>query len=128
MLVLIVGGGTMGREIAKTLKEHEIVLVDKDDEVCERNSHELDATVLCGDCRRIHVLEQAGLDNSDVVFAVTNNDEVNLLLALLSKKKGKKVLARVKETDYIDLFKELGIEGIIAPEQNAAIEVAEKIM
>ena len=57
MKVLIAGGGTMGREIAKALPEHEIVIIEKNSDVCSRDSNELNVTVICGDCTRMHVLK-----------------------------------------------------------------------
>jgi len=128
MKVLIAGGGTMGREIAKALPEHEIVIIEKNSDVCSRDSNELNVTVICGDCTRMHVLKGAGFDKAGAVVAVTNSDEVNLLLALYSKKHGKHVIVRVKEVEYMELFEDHGIDHIISPERRAAMDVASKIV
>ncbi|MFH0861161.1 MAG: TrkA family potassium uptake protein [Candidatus Altiarchaeota archaeon] len=128
MYVIIAGGGTMGREIARALPDHEIVIVEKNREVCERDTKELNATIVNGDCTRIHVMEEAEFDKADAVIAVTNSDEVNLLVALYAKKKKKHVIVRVKEPEYTQLFEELGIKDIISPERRAAMDIANKVV
>jgi trk system potassium uptake protein TrkA len=126
--ILIAGAGTMGRAIARALPDHDVVIVDNKTEQCERAASELNAKVLNGDCRRIYVLNKIGIDKVDVVVAVTNSDEVNLLLATYAKKLGKQVIVRVKEPEYMELFEELGIKDIISPEKRAAMDIANKIV
>lgn len=128
MYVIIVGGGTMGREIAKAIPENEIVIIEKNRDVCERNAKELNATIVNGDCTRVHVLEEAEFEKADVVIAVTNSDEVNLLVALYAKKNKKHVIVRVHEPEYAQLFEELDIKDIIAPERRAAMDIAKKVI
>lgn len=128
MYVLILGGGTMGREIAKALPEHEIVIIEKNPDVCDRDCKELKAVIVNGDCTKLHVLSDAGFDKAGAVIAVTNKDEINLLIALFAKKRSKHVIVRVKEPEYIQLFEELGIEDIITPERNAAMDIANKVI
>ena len=127
MRVLIIGGGTMGRHIAMNLPEHEITLVDLNQHKCTRIEQELDLKVVQGDASKLYVLKKANFDDSDVLIAVTSNDEVNLFLALLAIKRGKQAVARVKEPEYIPLFNELGIDNIISPEQMAAMDIAKKL-
>jgi trk system potassium uptake protein TrkA len=126
--VLIAGAGTMGRAIAKALPDHEITMIDASVDQCDRAAHELNAKVLNGDCRRIYVLNKVEIDKMDVVVAVTNSDEVNLLLAIYAKRLGKQVIVRVKEPEYGQLFEELGIKDIISPEKRAAMDIANKIV
>ena len=64
----------------------------------------------------------------DVIVAVTNSDEVNLLLAMYGKKMGKHVIVRVKENEFVELFEELGVKDIISPEKRAAMDIANKIV
>ncbi|MFH1835770.1 MAG: TrkA family potassium uptake protein [Methanobacteriota archaeon] len=128
MKVLIAGGGTMGREIAKALPDHEIIIIEENPDVCNRDSNELNATVLCGDCNKVHMLKEAGFEDAGAVISVTNSDEVNLLLALYAKKHGKHVIARVKEDEYIQLFEDYGIDHIISPEKRAALDIASKVV
>jgi len=126
--VLIAGAGTMGRAIARALPDHEITMIDASVEQCDRAAHELNAKVLNGDCRRIYVLNKAEFDKNDVIVAVTNSDEVNLLLTMYAKRLKKHVIVRVKEHAYVELFEELGVEDIISPEKRAAMDIANKIV
>jgi len=128
MKVLIAGGGTMGREIAKALPEHEITIMERNPDVCTRDSNELNVNVICGDCTKLHVLKEAGFEKAGAIIAVTNSDEVNLLLALYAKKNGKHVIARVKEPEYMELFEDQGIDHIISPERRAALDIASKVV
>jgi trk system potassium uptake protein TrkA len=118
----------MGREIAKALPEHEITIIEKSSEVCMRDENELNVKVVCGDCTKLHTLKDAKFEKAGAVIAVTNSDEVNLLLALYAKKHGKHVIARVKEPEYIDLFEDQGIDHIISPERQAALDIANKVV
>ena len=127
MKVLIAGGGTMGREIAKAIPEHEIIVIDRDPEVCQRLNDELDATVVLGSASRLHVLEKAGIADVGLVIAVTPKDSKNLLLSLYAKKLGKKVVARVREPTFLDIFQQAGVEHIISPEQRAAMDIAKQL-
>lgn len=126
--ILIAGAGTMGRAIARALPDHEITMIDKSIEQCERAANELNAKVLNGDCRRVYVLNKADIAKTDVVVAVTNSDEVNLLLAMYAKKLGKQTIVRVKEPGYVELFEELGVKDVISPEKRAAMDIANKVI
>ena len=118
----------MGREIAKALPEHEITIIEANQEVCDRDSNELNVTVICGDCTKLHSLKEAEFEKLGAVISVTNSDETNLLLALYAKKHGKHVIVRVKEAEYIDLFEDQGIDHIISPERRAALDIASKVV
>ena len=128
MYILIVGGGTIGRYIAAALPEHEVALIERNPDKCKRIESELKVKVVRGDASKLYVLKRAEFDRADAVVAVTNNDEVNLFVSLLTIKRGKKAVARVHEPEYIPIFNELGIENIISPEQRAAMDIAKKLV
>jgi trk system potassium uptake protein len=129
MRILIVGGGTMGRHIAGALPEHSITLIEKNPDKCFRIRDELkNVNVIEGDASKLYVLKRADFDNVDAVVAVANNDELNLFVSLLALKKGKKAVARVHEPDFLQMFKDVGITNIIAPEHRAAMDIAKKIV
>jgi trk system potassium uptake protein len=129
MRILIVGGGTMGRHIARALPDHELTIIERNSDKCHRIGNEMpEVKVVDGDASKLYVLKRAGFDEADAVVAVSNNDEVNFFVSLLAKKRGKKTVARVHEPEYIPVFNELGIENIVSPEQRAAMDVAKKIV
>jgi trk system potassium uptake protein len=129
MRILIVGGGTMGRHIARALPDHEITIIERNANMCNRLRSEMESVnVVEGDASKLFILKRAGFDEAEAVVAVSNNDEVNFFVSLLAKKRGKRTVARVHEPEYIPVFNELGIDNIISPEQRAAMDVAKKIV
>jgi trk system potassium uptake protein len=129
MYIIVVGGGTMGRSIAQNLPEHEITIVEKNEDKCHRIESEFEhVKVIRGDASKLYTLRRVEFDRCDAIVAVTNNDEVNLFISILAIKRGKKAVARVHEPEYIPVFNELGIDNIISPEQRAAMDIAKKLV
>ncbi len=131
MKILIVGCGKVGRNIASELIEegHDIVLIDKNSKVVEDVSNALDVLGVIGDGASYNTLIDAGIKDADVLLAVTNSDELNLLCCLFAKKAGNvKTIARVRNPIYNDeigyIADELGLAMIINPEISAAREIA----
>jgi trk system potassium uptake protein TrkA len=131
MKILIAGGGTMGRELITALPEHEVTLIESNPLKAQAISEDFkdmqSLTIVGGNASKRYVLKEADFDSQDVVVAVTHDDQVNLFLSLLAKKSDKRAIARVKEPDYIPLFKELGVDDIISPERRAAMDIAKNI-
>ena len=70
--------------------------------------------MLNGDVLDSDILEEAGVDAAETVVAVTNDDETNILAALLAKRQGcQRVMALVNKTDYATLMSTLGIDVVI---------------
>ena len=89
MKVLIVGAGDIGFHLTKQLsKDHDITLIDHDPRKVKRASEQLDAFVLEGHGGSYKVLKEANLKKTKIVAAMTNNDELNLVICQLAKKAG----------------------------------------
>ena len=86
MKVVIAGAGSVGRSIARELigNGHDVLLIDRDIEVTQTASVP-DASWLLADACELAALEEAGLDNCDVVVAATADDKANLVVSLLAK-------------------------------------------
>ena len=127
--ILIVGGGTMCRELVSALSKfrNNIVIIEKDPEVSEKTIQETHKVVITGDGTRMWMLERAGIDHADLVAAVTDNDGVNLLVDEIAREKGKKVIARARELEHKELFEKLGIKDTINIETLAAQAIADEI-
>ncbi len=114
---IIVGGGKIGYNLLKTLKEHgyEVTLVERNGDTCNRIAEELNADVICGDGTDLEVLKDAGLDEAEVIAAVTGTDEENLVICQIAKiSDGRKTtIARVNNPKNISMFKALGINRIV---------------
>jgi trk system potassium uptake protein TrkA len=99
MFILIVGGGKVGSYLTRALvnQGHEVVVVEKDERKAKMLERLIDRQVtVVGDGCDPFVLEQAGVARADVVVADTGDDEDNLVVVLLSKKKSKaRCIARV---------------------------------
>jgi trk system potassium uptake protein TrkA len=114
MFILIVGGGKVGSYLTRALlkQEHEVLVVEK----IEKKARELDnlidrqVTVVGDGCDPL-VLEGAGIARADVVVADTGDDEDNLVVVLIAKKKTKaKCIARVNNPRNKEIFESLDLD------------------
>ena len=126
MNIIIVGCGKVGYTLAEALsaENHDISVIDTSEEALNHLSV-LDVSAIRGNGSSYRVLREAGVDNCDILIAVTNRDEVNLLCCLVAKKAGNcRTIARVRDPEYyqeIDFIKdELGLSLAINPELAAA--------
>ncbi len=126
MRILILGAGVTGSSVAEALAggDNDIVVVDFRTDLLDALKERFDIATVVGNAAHPSVLEQAGISNTDMVIAVTDRDETNMLAcliinALYSKPK---TIARVRAIDYLKhprLFGEKGIpvDIVISPEQ-----------
>jgi trk system potassium uptake protein TrkA len=129
--IIIVGGGRVGRVIAKRLeKDVNIKLIEMDRDRCMFLTELLDDTLIInGDARDITLLEDEGIENADAFIAVSNNTETNILTCLHAKKYGvKKTIALVENLDYIDISQNIGIDTIINKKLIAASYIVKHSM
>ena len=114
MYIIVVGAGQVGYFLAKRLiaSKHTVSVVDKDKGVCEAVAKELEALVINGDGCDPRILEEAGISRADVVAAVTNEDEDNLIICQLAKERFnvQRTVGRVNNPDNEHTFSELGID------------------
>lgn len=131
MKIIIIGCGKVGRTLAQQLSEeqHDIVLVDTNMQKLQEVTEEIDAMTLVGNGASIGVQKEAGVEDADMLIAVTNSDELNLLCCLIAKKVSKcETVARVRNPIYrdeINFIKErLGVSMSLNPEFATATEMA----
>ena len=131
MYIIVVGAGNLGSYLAQILLEedHDVVVVERDEKVCEKISNELDLVATKGDGTDPKVLEKAGIKEAEAVVALTGQDETNMVISLLAKELGaKNVAARIGRVEYDEsVLKKLGIDIVIHPEAAAAGYIAELI-
>ncbi len=118
--VVILGGGNIGRYIARELESHPGVsakLIEHGKARAEEIAQELRHTVvLNGDALDPEILEEANVGAAEAVIAVTNEDEVNILGSLLAKRAGcKRAITLINATDFTPLVSSLGIDVIVSP-------------
>jgi len=126
MKILILGAGVTGSSVAGALasEENDIVVVDFRTELLDALKERFDIATVAGNAAHPRVLEQAGARTADIIIAVTDSDETNMLAcviinALYSRPK---TIARVRAVDYLknpQLFGSNGIpvDIVISPEQ-----------
>ena len=135
MKVVVVGAGAVGYHLARTLswEGHEVVLIDNRPELIDRISGSLDVLAIRGNGTSVSVLVKAGVEQADLLVAVTSVDEVNIVASMLAKQLGAKTrIARVRNQEYSKSdtpvsLAELGIDQVIHPELEAARETVRMI-
>lgn len=132
MKVVIVGAGEVGFHIASRLaiENKDVVVIDKDLDAIRRVSDIIDVQIVNGSGSSPVVLEEAGIKEADILLAVTNSDETNLVACLVANiiSPATKKLARIRDADYDkyhDIFRDYAphIDTVINPE----IEVVKTI-
>ncbi len=129
------GAGEVGYHLAKQLSvdEHDITVVDIDSDALSRVDSACDVMTIEGSSTSIGVLKQSGIEDTDLLVAVTSSETTNINTAILGKKLGaKKAIARVASGEIVSdenlkIYKSLGIDYLIYPEELASKEVAKLI-
>lgn len=131
MKIIVVGCGKVGMTItAQLVKEkHDITLIDVNADVISDMTNRYDVMGVVGNGASLSVQMEADVDSTDLLIAVTDSDELNLLCCLIAKKAGNcSTIARVRNPVYskeIGFIKdELGLSMTINPEFAAATEIA----
>ena len=104
MKIIILGAGAVGRTLASLLsEEHDLVVVDQDTAQLHRLEEESDIQTLTGGASYPNILVNAGIMDADMVVAVTDSDETNIVSCMISKVLNKSVqtVARVREISYL---------------------------
>jgi trk system potassium uptake protein TrkA len=118
--VLLAGGGNIGQRLASALEgKYNVKLIEHSLERAKDLSHKLNKTiVLQGDAADEDLLREENIDNTDVFCAVTNDDQINILSAMLAKRMGaRKVMALINRSAYVDLVQSSMIDIAISPDQ-----------
>lgn len=116
--VMILGGGRTGYYIASAIEtKAEVKIIEKNAERCKYLSQNLKRTlVLHGDGAEQKILMEENIADMDAFLAVSNNDELNIMVSLLAKKFGvRNTIAIVNKTDYMPLAHSLGLQAVLSP-------------
>lgn len=117
--IMFAGGGRIAYHVARQFKGKDVDLkiIEKDAERCKFLSKSLSkAIILHGDGSDRTLLEEENIKDMDVFAAISNNEELNIMAALLAKRLGAgKVITIVNRTDYIPLAHSLGIQAVLSP-------------
>lgn len=128
MKILILGAGDVGFHLTRKLsgEGHDLILVERDPEKLRRAEEQLDALIVPGSASSPATLRRAGLESADVLAALTNSDEINLLACQLARLAGvPRKIARMRSLEFVEPgfehpIEELGPDLMIHPEREAA--------
>ena len=131
MNIIIVGCGKIGTALVTHLcdEKHNISIIDKNKKALEKAVNTNDAVGYCGNGASASLLRAAGIESSDLLIAMTGNDELNIMCCLIARKLGNcRTIARVTNPDYsdeLDIIKEeLGLALVVNPDKMVAEEIA----
>ena len=134
MQIIIVGCGNVGKTITEHLcnEGHNIVVIDKKPEVVSTTCEMYDVMGVIGNGASYTTLMEAGIENTDLLIAVSDSDELNLLCCVIAKKAGNcQTIARIGNPAYNDemefIRKEMGISLIVNPKLATAHEISRLI-
>ncbi|MCL6635768.1 MAG: Trk system potassium transporter TrkA [Peptococcaceae bacterium] len=130
MKITIIGAGKVGMEITNRLCEegHDIVVIEKDESKLAKIHEHLDVLCIKGNGSSAKILKSPEVAGSDLLVAVTNSDEVNMIACMTAKKLGAaKTIARIRDPEYAQELviskEDLGVDLVINPEYAAAMEI-----
>ena len=130
--IIVVGAGKVGKTITKRLTDegHNLIVIDKSEAKLSELSDQCDCMPIAGSGASHTTLQEAGITDADLMIAVTDSDELNLLCCTIAKQFNPDIstIARVRNPDYGNeipyLMNRLAIDRIINPEYEAAVEAA----
>ena len=118
--IIIAGGGNIGKRLAEALGPHyRVKILEQSQERAEHLAENLsDSIVLMGDAADEEMLLDENIENTDVFCALTNDDEANILSAMLAKRLGaRKVMSLINRPSYVELVESGVIDIAISPQQ-----------
>ncbi len=121
--VLIVGGGRTTYYLEGLLEKGKIrsTVIEKNKQLCREIAGDFDCNVLCADGTDKEVLLEEGLSKADAFLALSDIDEENAVISMYAKSQGaSKVITKISSFSYIDLFKNVGLDGIVSPKSSTA--------
>ena len=134
MKIIVVGSGKVGAALCRSLvaEKHDVVLIEQNEAVLNHITKRYDIMGIVGNGANFKILEQADVAHCDIFIAMTEQDEVNMVSAVLAKRMGaKETIVRVRNPEYSNpYFKEkniLGFSLVVNPELLTARYIANNI-
>lgn len=139
MRVIVIGAGEVGVNLARTLASdgHEVTMVDNSPGRCSALESELDALVVEGNGASPRILREMGIESYDLLAAVTQIDEANLIAAMGAKQLNPRMttIARIRDPDFAGLEENdegsrgpFGIDFVIDPDHATAHDISEAVL
>lgn len=126
MRIVIIGAGEVGHYLAKGLSTEakDVIVIDRDEGRLNSIQESLDVQTVLGDGSSLSTLKRAGADEADILIAVTNSDEGNMMACVVSRVYFNigSVIARIRNAEFTapPILQKLSIDMAISPEKEAA--------
>lgn len=123
MRIVLIGVNHISVEAARRLLERgdEVIMIDRDRDRLDDLAGDIDVAFIEGDGSRPHILRQADLRRVDVVFALTADDQDNILAALVGRSMGaERVVPKIDDPEFRTICMELGLTETINPDVTIA--------
>tara|TARA_B100000787_G_scaffold154092_1_gene128713 strand:- start:1055 stop:2446 length:1392 start_codon:yes stop_codon:yes gene_type:complete len=130
--LLIIGGGNIGFNIAKELEESKtdisVTIIEHNLSRSTKIADNLNnSLVLNGDGLDQDLLDEAGISSTDMILALTDDDETNIIVSAISRKKNCKSLILINNSDYNNIKDVLGIDRIIDPRMTTVSKILKHV-
>ncbi|MBS9773656.1 MAG: Trk system potassium transporter TrkA [Tenacibaculum sp.] len=130
MKIIIAGAGDVGFHLAKLLsyESQDTYVIDTNGKKLDYINNHLDVITKKGDATSIKLLKEIGVDSADILLAVTESQNTNFTVSVISKALGaKKTIARIDNPEFLSSnelnFKDFGVDFMISPQELAAEEI-----
>ncbi|MBA3017894.1 MAG: TrkA family potassium uptake protein [Desulfobacteraceae bacterium] len=127
MRAIVIGAGNVGIMVVKRLIEwkDEVILIEKDKDIAENLADKLDCTVINGDGSDPETLKKAQVEEADVIIALTDNDQSNIIIGLMARTFADiKTMIKITKPDFIPISRKLGFDNIITPSVTASVQAS----
>lgn len=131
MRVAFVGAGEVTIRTAEFLidKGHEVIIIEADTDKIDRLSEQLDCSFLNGDGSNPSILREVDPEDTDVLVAISNSDQANLIASLVGRSLGfQRVITSIQDPEFENICRELGLEDTIIPSQTISRFLSDLIL
>lgn len=123
--VVIAGAGRIAYYLQALMNDGKIqsTVIDKNREKCEELAKDYHCSVICNDATKKEVLLENGVDKTDAFIALSDSDEENAIVSMSAKaicKSDSRIITMIKTPTYVELFQNLGLDGIISPKTSTS--------
>jgi len=130
MRIAFVGAGELTVRTAESIlaRGHEVVIIESQKEIIDTLSEEMDCGFLHGDGSNPSILQEAGPDQTDILFCLTDSDQVNLIASLVGRSLGfHRVITSIQEPEFEGICQELGLTDTIIPSRTISRYLADMV-
>ena len=120
MYIIVVGAGRTGSKVIElaTQDDHEVVVIEHDQELAEEVSATYDCMVINADAASKEIVLEAGVQEADALISTTESDSVNLMIQMLGKQYDIKTLvSSINNPQHMELFGDLGVNVVESPHE-----------